>query len=70
LIYAIGTELLLLLCFLYVPPLAAILGHAAPTLAGATIAVLAFPAVLAADALQKRLATKGTKSTKGNQQSL
>jgi magnesium-transporting ATPase (P-type) len=55
LIYAIAAELVLLLCFLYVPPLAAILGHAAPTLAGASVAAIALPAVLAADALQKRL---------------
>jgi magnesium-transporting ATPase (P-type) len=58
LVYAIGAELTLLMCFLYVRPLANILGHTAPTLTGAIVAAVAFPAVLAADAIQKRSGTK------------
>jgi calcium-translocating P-type ATPase len=58
LLYALGAEVFLLLCFLYIPPLAGVLGHAAPTLTGAMAAVVAFPAVLAADALQKKAAAR------------
>jgi hypothetical protein len=50
-------ELLLLLAFLYVRPLAGVLGQSPPNMAGAAIALLAFPAVLAADAIQKRWAS-------------
>jgi hypothetical protein len=64
LVYAIGAELTLLMCFLYVRPLANILGHTALTLTGAIVAAVAFPAILAADALQKRSATKGIKRHK------
>ena len=59
LLYAIAAELLLLFCFLYIRPLSNILGHSAPTFTGALVAVVAFPAVLAADALQKKLARTG-----------
>ena len=55
LVYAITAELVLLLAFLYVQPLAAILGHAPPSCAGAALAMLAFPAVLLVDAFQKYL---------------
>jgi magnesium-transporting ATPase (P-type) len=61
LLYAIGAELGLLMCFLYVRPLAKILGHAAPTFTGAIVAAVAFPAVLAADALQKKFAARNRK---------
>jgi hypothetical protein len=49
------------MCFLYVRPLARLLGHAAPSFTGAVVAAAAFPAVLAADAVQKKLATRKTK---------
>jgi len=39
--------------FLYVPPLANLLGHAAPNIVGYLIAGLAIPAVLLADMAQK-----------------
>jgi hypothetical protein len=55
LIYAVQAELVLWVCFLFIHPLARILGHAPPAAAGAAVAVLAFPAVLLADALQKRV---------------
>ena len=49
-------ELAMLAVFLYVPPIADLLDQAGPTVAGFAIAVLAIPAVLAADAAQKLLA--------------
>jgi magnesium-transporting ATPase (P-type) len=51
---AIAVELTLLVAFLGIPPLASLLDHAPPSAAGAAVAVLAPPAVLAADALDKR----------------
>jgi calcium-translocating P-type ATPase len=53
LLKAVVFELLLLAGFLYVRPLAAVLGHSPPNRSGAVMALLAFPAVLAADAIQK-----------------
>jgi magnesium-transporting ATPase (P-type) len=53
LIYAVTAELLLLLIALYVPPIAAVLGQAPPSLAGGPIALIAIPSVLLADALHK-----------------
>jgi magnesium-transporting ATPase (P-type) len=53
LVYAVTTELALLLVFLHVRPLAAILGHAPPTVIGTACALLAFPAVILADTLHK-----------------
>ena len=53
LLLAIGTEVAVLLLFLRAGWLARLLGHAPPTLAGGTVALLAFPAVLAADAAHK-----------------
>ncbi len=46
-------ELAMLVVFLYVPPIADLLGQAGPTVAGFAVAVLAIPAVLIADAAQK-----------------
>jgi hypothetical protein len=43
----------MLIGFLYIPPLAKILGHSAPNRAGYFGAVLAIPAVLMADVAQK-----------------
>ncbi len=54
LLVAIAAELGLLLALLYVPPIAHLLGHAGPSVAGFTVAALAIPAVLLADALLKR----------------
>jgi magnesium-transporting ATPase (P-type) len=50
---AVATELLALVGFLFVPPVASLLGHAPPPLWGWAVASLAVPAVLAADALHK-----------------
>ena len=58
LIFAICCEAMLLGCFLYIVPLAKLLGHAPPGLAGYLTALLAIPAVLIADTLQKRNARR------------
>lgn len=54
---AVGSAVALLLgaLFLFVPPIAAVLSHAPPPLAAFGVALLAAPAVLAADALEKAL---------------
>ena len=54
LLWAVLAELVALAAFLGVPPIARALDHAAPSLAGAAMALVAAPAVLAADALHKR----------------
>jgi magnesium-transporting ATPase (P-type) len=54
LLYAVASELVLLLFFLHFPPLAQVLGQAPPDGVGLLVALLALPAVLAADALEKR----------------
>jgi magnesium-transporting ATPase (P-type) len=53
LLQAIAVQLLLLAAFLLIHPLAVILGQAPPRGAGFAVALLAFPAVLLADAIQK-----------------
>jgi magnesium-transporting ATPase (P-type) len=53
LVGAVLVELALLAGFLLIPPVASILDHAPPPAAGLAVAVLAAPAVLAADALHK-----------------
>ena len=57
LVKALIIELLLLIALLYVRPLAGTLGQNPPNIAGAVMALLAFPAVLVADAFQKRWAS-------------
>jgi magnesium-transporting ATPase (P-type) len=52
---AVAVELVLLVAFLGMPVIAGTLDHAPPPLAGALVAILAAPAVLAADAAHKRL---------------
>ncbi|MBG6225420.1 calcium-translocating P-type ATPase [Arthrobacter sp. CAN_A2] len=52
---AVGVELLALLGFLFIVPVAAMLGHAPPTVAGLLVALLSMPALLAADYWHKRL---------------
>jgi calcium-translocating P-type ATPase len=55
---AIAVELLALAGFLFIPPLAALLGHAPPPLWGWAVAVLAIPAVLVVDAVHKLVGSK------------
>jgi magnesium-transporting ATPase (P-type) len=55
LVFAVAAEAGMLAAFLYVPPLARLLNHAAPTGRGYLVAVTAIPCVLVADAIQKRL---------------
>jgi magnesium-transporting ATPase (P-type) len=54
LLAAVLSELGLLLALLYVPPVAHVLGHSGPTIAGLTVAVMAIPAVLLVDGIHKR----------------
>lgn len=54
-VYAVIVELALMFILLYFESLARILGQAPPTAAGAALAVLAFPSVLLADLLYKRV---------------
>ena len=49
----VGVELLALVGFLFIPPVASLLDHAPPSLAGFAVALLAAPAVIAADAAHK-----------------
>jgi hypothetical protein len=51
----VAVELVLLLGFIGLPIVADTLDHAPPPWPGAVVAVLAAPAVLAADAIHKRL---------------
>jgi magnesium-transporting ATPase (P-type) len=51
---AIAAEIAMLIGFLYIPMLAEVLDQAPPSWAGFAVALVAAPAVLAADALQKR----------------
>jgi magnesium-transporting ATPase (P-type) len=53
LIGAVAVELLLLAVLLYAAPVAHLLGHAGPSVAGFIAAAAAIPAVLGADALHK-----------------
>jgi magnesium-transporting ATPase (P-type) len=58
LVWALIAEVAMLLAFLLIPPLADLLDQAAPSWAGLGVALLAAPAVLAADTLQKRVLTR------------
>ncbi|MGB8859671.1 MAG: HAD-IC family P-type ATPase, partial [Ilumatobacteraceae bacterium] len=55
LLWAVATELLALAGFLLVPPVAHLLDHAVPPLAGFAVAVLAAPVVLVADRVHKQV---------------
>jgi hypothetical protein len=54
LLASVGIELALLAGFMFVDPLASLLGQAPPPALGWAVALLAAPAVLAADAAHKR----------------
>jgi calcium-translocating P-type ATPase len=55
LLLGVAVELLLLAIFLFIPPIAAVLGQAPPPFESWGVILLAAPAALAADALHKRL---------------
>ncbi|MCT9868206.1 cation-translocating P-type ATPase [Paenarthrobacter aurescens] len=55
LLWAAAVELAALALFLYLPPVAGILGQSPPPLPGLAVAVMAIPGVLGADWLYKRL---------------
>jgi magnesium-transporting ATPase (P-type) len=54
LLKAVAVELLLLIAFLYLPPLALLLGQLPPNRTGTVVALLAAPTVLVTDAIHKR----------------
>ena len=54
LVGAVAVELLLLVGFLVIPPLASLLDQAVPPFSALVVAMLAAPAVIGADALHKR----------------
>jgi magnesium-transporting ATPase (P-type) len=65
LLAAVGAAAFLGTLFLVVPPVASLLGHAVPPPAGLLLALATAPAVLAADALDKRLRRRpGVSSTR------
>jgi hypothetical protein len=68
LLAAVAAELAMLAAFLHVRPVADLLDHAPPTLAGGAVALLAIPAVLAADAVQKAVARPAHRSRRGGRQ--
>ena len=58
LVLAVVCEAAMLVCFLYVPPVATILRHAPPNGTSYLAALLAVPAVFAVDALDKQYRRK------------
>lgn len=59
LLKAVAVEAMLLAGFLYIKPVAAVLNHMPPRPTGLLVAILAFPAVLLADALHKTWKSAG-----------
>jgi magnesium-transporting ATPase (P-type) len=59
LVLAVLCEGAMLAAFLYIRPLARVLGQAPPNITGGLVALVAIPAVLIADAIQKRSRGKG-----------
>ena len=53
LLWAVGVEMTIVACFLVIPPLARLLKHAFPPVAGLIVVLLAAPLVLAADRFHK-----------------
>ncbi|OOP59642.1 haloacid dehalogenase [Arthrobacter sp. SRS-W-1-2016] len=53
--WAVLSEVAAMLAFLFIPPVADVLGQAPPSAFGALLAILAVPSVLAADYLHKRV---------------
>jgi len=60
LVIAVSVDLLIAASLVFVPPLARVLGQAPPTAAGWIVALLAAPAVLAVDALDKAVRRRRT----------
>jgi magnesium-transporting ATPase (P-type) len=60
LVLAIVCEAVMLAVFLYVEPLARVLGQAAPNRFGFIVAILAIPSVLLADTIQKRIRNRAS----------
>jgi magnesium-transporting ATPase (P-type) len=66
LLWAVGSELVVLAAFLAVPPVAEVLGHAIPGPAGWALAALAVPAVLLADRAHKALRRRAERTRTGS----
>ena len=62
---AVALELAMLAVFLFVGPLARLLGHAPPSLVGLSVAAFAIPAVLAVDRVHKALVRRRRPSATG-----
>jgi calcium-translocating P-type ATPase len=60
LLFAIGVEFLALVGFLSLEPVAHMLGHSVPTVAGLLVALAAVPAILLADLIHKSLRNHGS----------
>ncbi|WP_139005473.1 cation-translocating P-type ATPase [Arthrobacter crystallopoietes] len=65
LLWAVAVELAALAGFLFIGPIAAMLGHAPPTMSGLLAAVLAMPALICADYLHKRIRAGGKGLSRG-----
>jgi magnesium-transporting ATPase (P-type) len=65
LIVAVAVELALLLGFLFIEPVASLLDQAPPSLAGFAVALLAAPAVLTADTIDKAIRRRAARSRGG-----
>jgi magnesium-transporting ATPase (P-type) len=65
LLWAVGTELLVLVAMLVVPPVANLLGHRPPSLVGLLLACAAVPTVLAADTVHKTLGARRRSQSAG-----
>jgi magnesium-transporting ATPase (P-type) len=61
LLWAVGVEVVVLAGFLLVPPVARLLDHAFPPLAGLVVAMLSAPLVLASDAIHKNVRAHRTR---------
>ena len=65
LLFAVATSLAALAGFLFIPPLADLLGQAPPSLAGLGVALLAVPAVILVDGIHKTLLVRRRTPTVG-----
>jgi len=63
LLVAAAAELLALVGFLAIPPIASLLGHGLPMTAGLAVAILAIPAIILVDAVDKRTQARAGRST-------
>ena len=60
LLVAVATEALMLVGFLFIGPVASVLGHAPPPPTGILVAALSIPAVFAADTIRRHVTARGS----------